>query len=83
MLRGARIPLVLLQRGFEVYEYGCDGDEPDGEGSLVFLQISSNRILSLMRGARCKLGQQHYVDGGAGGITEAALVGVCVCECVC
>ena len=41
---GAWIPLVLLQRGFEQYEYGCDDDEPDGEGSSVLLPISANRI---------------------------------------
>lgn len=44
VLSGARIPLVLLPRGFKWHEYGCDDDEPSDEGSLVFLQISANRI---------------------------------------
>lgn len=41
---GAWIPPVFLLRGFEEHEYGYDKDEPDDEGSLVFPQISANRI---------------------------------------
>lgn len=84
---GAWIPLVLLQRGFRRHEYGCDDDELDDEGSLVFLQISANRIWGPWRQSyRCKLRQRHNADGGCKHewmrfVHTCVHAHVCVCAC--